>query len=62
MNGLAWERWHVEGCSRFGFYQEGVVPAAGVLGVDPWQCGPSLADMDLEGPPEAVKRRVLGLR
>jgi opine dehydrogenase len=32
-----------------------------LLGVDPWQCGPSLADMDLEGPPDAVKRRVLGL-
>jgi opine dehydrogenase len=33
-----------------------------LLGVDPWRCGPSLADMDLEGPPEAVKRRVLGVR
>jgi len=33
-----------------------------LLGVDPWQCGPSLADMDLAGPPEAVKRRVLGSR
>jgi len=31
------------------------------LGVDPWKCGPSLADMDLEGSPEAVKKRVLGL-
>ena len=33
-----------------------------LLGVDPWKCGPSLADMDLEGSPQAVKRRVLGLR
>jgi hypothetical protein len=33
-----------------------------LLGVDPWRCGPSLADMDLQGLPEAVKRRVLGLR
>jgi hypothetical protein len=32
-----------------------------LLGVDPSQCGPSLADMDLEGSPEAVKKRVLGL-
>ena len=32
-----------------------------LLGVDPWKCGPSLADMDLEGSPEAVKKRVLGL-
>ena len=31
-----------------------------LLGVDPWTCGPSLADMDLEGSPEAVKKRVLG--
>jgi opine dehydrogenase len=31
-----------------------------LLGVDAWQCGPSLADMDLEGSPAAVKRRVLG--
>ena len=31
-----------------------------LLGVDPWKCGPSLTDMDLEGAPEAVKRRVLG--
>jgi len=33
-----------------------------LLGVDPWRCGPSLADMDLEGTPEAVKKRVLGSR
>jgi opine dehydrogenase len=33
-----------------------------LLGLDPWNCGPSLADMDLEGSPEAVKRRVLGSR
>jgi len=33
-----------------------------LLGVDPWKCGPSLADMDLEGAPEAVKRRMLGSR
>jgi opine dehydrogenase len=33
-----------------------------LLGVDPWQCGPSLADMDLEGTPEAVKKRTLGSR
>ena len=33
-----------------------------LLGVDPWKCGPSLADMDLEGTPEAVKKRALGLR
>ena len=34
----------------------------GVLfGIDPWKCGPSLADMNLEGSPEAVKKRVLGL-
>jgi opine dehydrogenase len=31
-----------------------------LLGVDPWKCRPSLADMDLEGTPEAVKKRVLG--
>jgi opine dehydrogenase len=31
-----------------------------LLGVDPWRCGPSLADMDLEGTPEAVKKRTLG--
>jgi opine dehydrogenase len=31
-----------------------------LLGVDPWKCGPSLADMDLAGSPEAVKKRVLG--
>ena len=31
-----------------------------LLGVDPWQCGPSLADMDLEGTPEAVTKRMLG--
>jgi len=31
-----------------------------LLGVDPWKCGPSLTDMDLQGSPEAVKRRVLG--
>ncbi len=31
-----------------------------LLGVDPWNCGPSLADMDLEGPAQAVKERVLG--
>ena len=29
-----------------------------VLGVDPWTCGPSLADMDLAGSPEAVRKRV----
>jgi len=33
-----------------------------LLGVDPWQYGPSLADMDLAGSPEAVKKRVLGSR
>jgi opine dehydrogenase len=33
-----------------------------LLGRDPWKCGPSLADMDLEGSPEAVRKRVLGLR
>ena len=31
-----------------------------LLAVDPWTCGPSLADMDLQGTPEAVKKRVLG--
>ncbi|HJQ61650.1 MAG TPA: NAD/NADP octopine/nopaline dehydrogenase family protein [Burkholderiales bacterium] len=31
-----------------------------LLGVDPWKCGPSLADMDLAGTPEAVKKRALG--
>ena len=31
-----------------------------LLGVDPWKCGPSLTDMDLEGSPEAVKKRVFG--
>jgi opine dehydrogenase len=31
-----------------------------LLGVDPWKCGPSLMDMDLEGAPELVKKRVLG--
>jgi opine dehydrogenase len=31
-----------------------------LLGVDPWTCGPSLADMDLAGTPESVKRRMLG--
>jgi opine dehydrogenase len=33
-----------------------------LLGVNPWRCGPSLADMDLEGSPDAVMNRVLGLR
>lgn len=33
-----------------------------ILGVDPWKCVPSLADMGLQGTPEAVKKRVLGLR
>jgi hypothetical protein len=32
-----------------------------LLGVDAWKCGPSLADMDLEGKPQAVKKRMLGL-
>jgi len=32
-----------------------------LLGVDPWRSGPSLADMDLRGTPDAVKKRVLGL-
>ena len=31
-----------------------------LLGVDPWKCGPSLADMDLEGSPAAVRKRMLG--
>jgi opine dehydrogenase len=31
-----------------------------LLGLDPWKCGPSLEDMDLEGTPQAVKKRVLG--
>lgn len=31
-----------------------------LLGVDPWKCGPSLADMDLAGTPDAVKKRALG--
>jgi opine dehydrogenase len=31
-----------------------------LLGVDPWNWGPSLADMDLKGTPETVKKRVLG--
>lgn len=31
-----------------------------LLGVDAWKCGPSLADMDLEGTPEAVKKKALG--
>jgi len=31
-----------------------------LLGVDPWRCGPSLADMDLQGSPETVKKKVLG--
>jgi opine dehydrogenase len=31
-----------------------------LLGVDPWKCGPSLADMDLEGSTAAVKKRMLG--
>jgi opine dehydrogenase len=29
-----------------------------LLGVNPWKCGPSLADMDLEGSPAAVRKRV----
>jgi opine dehydrogenase len=33
-----------------------------LLGVDPWRCGPALADMDLEGTAEAVKKRMLGSR
>jgi hypothetical protein len=31
-----------------------------LLGVDPWKCGPSLVDMDLQGSPETVKKRALG--
>jgi opine dehydrogenase len=31
-----------------------------LLGVDAWKCGPSLVDMDLEGKPDAVRKRVLG--
>ncbi|MCC6532376.1 MAG: NAD/NADP octopine/nopaline dehydrogenase family protein [Burkholderiales bacterium] len=31
-----------------------------LLGVDPWRCGPSLADMDLAGSPLAVMARALG--
>lgn len=31
-----------------------------LLGVDPWRCGPSLADMDLQGSPEVVRKRALG--
>jgi len=31
-----------------------------LLGVDPWQCGPSLSDMELQGSPETVRKRVLG--
>lgn len=31
-----------------------------LLGVDPWQCGPSLTDMDLQGAPEVVRKRALG--
>ena len=31
-----------------------------LLGVDAWNCGPSLADMDLAGTPEAVKKKALG--
>ena len=30
-----------------------------LLGVDPWKCKPSLADMDLAGSPDDVKKRVL---
>ncbi len=33
-----------------------------LLGVNAWQCGPSLADMDLAGTLSAVKQRVLGSR
>jgi hypothetical protein len=33
-----------------------------LLGVDTWTSGPSLADMDLAGAPEAVKQRMLGAR
>ena len=31
-----------------------------LLGVDAWHCGPSLADMDLAGTLETVKKQVLG--
>jgi hypothetical protein len=31
-----------------------------LLGMDAWKCGPSLADMDLVGTPDAVKQRMLG--
>ena len=31
-----------------------------LLGIDPWKCRPSLADMDLAGSPDDVKKRVLG--
>ena len=31
-----------------------------LLGVDPWKCKPSLADMDLAGSPDDVKKRMLG--
>jgi len=31
-----------------------------LLGVNAWKCGPSLADMDLVGTPDAVERRMLG--
>jgi hypothetical protein len=33
-----------------------------LLGVYPWKCGMSLADMDLEGTPVAVSKRMLGSR
>jgi len=32
-----------------------------LLGIDPWHCGPTLADMDLAGAPDAVVRRALGV-
>jgi opine dehydrogenase len=31
-----------------------------LLGLDPWNCGPSLGDMDLAGTPADVKKRALG--
>jgi opine dehydrogenase len=31
-----------------------------LIAKDPWNCGPSLADMDLQGSPETVMKRVLG--
>jgi hypothetical protein len=31
-----------------------------LIAKDPWTCGPSLADMDLQGTPETVMTRVLG--